>query len=101
MVITGVAVTAKGLRVPNRRQRTICEVSRPFARLLEQAVVLLRGLPVFAEQEVDHHAPDLLLDAVMGPCLNLNEKWLSPEWLVNGVPEFATGPQATQTGVQP
>ena len=30
------------------------------------------------------------LDAVMGPCRNLNEKWLSPEWLVNGVPVFAS-----------
>jgi len=33
----------------------------------------------------------------MGPCLNLNEKWLSPEWLVNGVPVFGAGPQASQT----
>ena len=29
MVITGVAVTAKGLRVPNRRYRAICEHIRP------------------------------------------------------------------------
>jgi hypothetical protein len=29
---------------------------------------------------------DVLLDAVMGPCLNLNEKCLSPEWLMKRSP---------------